>query len=598
MSAVCFWRGNRTTERVTDDELAALGIEDSRRLMGPNLFDMREGAVLDVQLTDDARRTRHLLSAWTQAALRMAEFLGWHDVRTAQREWPGGASLFLTAPVDQLLTATEVAEQAWRRARALVDDADAPDAGQVVAELFAAQDQRALPRLVALASAARARGVTFTYDDAGVSIGSGAASREWTHAALPLVSDVPWAAVRDVPIVLVTGSNGKTTVARMTSAIFAAAGMRVGTCGTDGVFVGGAERERGDYSGPLGARLVLRDPTTEVAVLETARGGMLRRGLAMQHADAAAITTLAADHFGSYGITSLEELAQVKLVVARAIDARGRLVVNAESPVLVDAASQLTVPICWVSRDASLPLLHAHVARGGLAATVRDGRLVLHEHGEWLDLIAADECPATLGGAATHIVTDALIAAALARGPGVPLEAVRSALRNFGADPSDNPGRMMRYNVGGVTVVVDYAHNAESVTALLHATHRLATGRRALVLATGGDRDDAALAALATAAVEAGGADLYIAKDMPRFLRGREQGEMPDRLRDTLIRGGVPAASILTANDDVSAANLAFAWAQPGDLLLLPTHADRDGVLARIAQLSEAGWEAGTPLPV
>jgi cyanophycin synthetase len=278
----------------------------------------------------------------------------------------------------------------------------------------------------------------------------------------------------------------------------------------------------------------------------------------------------------------LAAIADAKLVVARALDARGRLVLNADNPVIVQAASSVTTPICWVSLDAENAQVRDAVARQGLAATVRDGTLALYEHGEWLPLVPVADTPITLGGSAAHLTLDALIAAALARGPGVPLDAIRSALRSFGSSAQDNPGRMMRMDVGGVACIVDYAHNAESLTALMRSTAGLVAGRRAVVLATGGDRGDDALRALANAAVDAGGADLYIVKDMPTFLRGRAVGEMPAVLRETLLARGVAATDVREAADDMDAVELALAWAQPGDLLLLPVHADQEAVLARL----------------
>ena len=543
-------------------------ITASRRLMGPNLLHGGVGAVLDVALDDgEPLRCGRLLRRWHSRATALAGALVWPSVVTAQRVYRGGASLFVSAPIDQLMTATEVAEQAWVFAESSVDDATAVlHDDPVLARLRSLATDEARPALRALAHEAAQRGVNCTFDDEVAAVGSGAGVQVWPLDAIPSPAAINWSRVADVPIVLVTGSNGKTTVVRMVAAMARACGHTVGYTCTDGVWIGGAHVERGDYSGPAGARRVLHDTSVTFAVLETARGGILRRGLAVQRANVAAVVTLSADHFGDYGIDDLESLADVKLVAARAVEHGGTLIYNAEVPALATAAARRTVT--------SVPV-----------------RLT-----DWNDVAEYARIPATLGGAARHNMQNAAIASAIAAALGLSPEAT-AALQRFGADPRDNMGRLMMRAVGGVRMVVDYAHNPQAVRALIAATRTLDARRRAIVLGTGGDRDDATLQEIARAACESGTIDLFVAKEMPRFLRGRQTGALSGVLRDELLRAGVAPEAIVTASDDLDALRTVLRWTRPGDLLLLGVHDHRDTVLALLDQLEHDGWRAGDPVP-
>jgi cyanophycin synthetase len=300
--------------------------------------------------------------------------------------------------------------------------------------------------------------------------------------------------------------------------------------------------------------------------LETARGGILRRGLALQHAEVAAVVTLSADHFGDYGIMDLQSLAAVKLVTTHAVRTRGTLVINADVPELANAVSAYS----------------GQLARVSINDAADDSSLA--------------EIPATLAGTATHNVLNALvarqIAAALHLGP-----AANDTLMRFGADPRDNVGRLMRRDLHDVSVVVDYAHNPQSVRALIEGTRSIQAKRRAIILGTGGDRDDIALHDIATAAFNSGIIDLYIAKEMPRFLRGRPPGTLSAAIITTLRELGVEESQIVSAPDDIAAVRHALRWAQPGDLLLLGVHDKRDTILTLLDSMHTLDWRAGDMVP-
>ena len=576
-------------------EVPSPSIVDSRRLMGPNLYGASTGVVLEVAF--DATRADALLHAWSLQATALAAALGWGDAELIARRERNGASLYLRAPVDVLMTATEVNEQAWVAAEATVDgrDANVPT-GRLRAT--AAAERATRPHLATVYAAASARGLTASFDDVALTVGSGLASQTWPLAAVADVSAVAWDAVHDVPIALVTGSNGKTTTTRLVAAMWRAEGRAAGWCCSDGVWVGDAQLESGDYSGPAGAREVLRDARVEAAVLETARGGMLRRGLAVNRADTAIITNISADHFGEYGIESLESLADVKAIVARALDDRGCLVLNADDPMLVDLGARLPVRLAWFSVSSEHAALDVHVATGGDAATVHDGRLLLHLESAWHDLGALDAMPLTLNGAAHHNIQNVLGAALLGAVSGISVGSIRAALRSFGASPGDNPGRLEMHRVRGFTVLTDYAHNPDGLRALCEVAAAIPARRRLLVLGQAGNRDDDQLRALARAALRVIPFDRVIIKEMPTMLRGRAEGDVPRVLADELVRLGMSSAQVEVAPSELAAIQAAVSWAQPGDVLVCPVHVQAAEVRALLAQPSEDDAASGTPRTV
>ncbi|MEO8140329.1 MAG: Mur ligase family protein, partial [Gemmatimonadota bacterium] len=548
-------------------------LTDSRRLTGPNLYWHRAGAVLDVTVTDaDAPGA---LKAWEESARSILDAIGWQAEATRVRRFSGGASLVISAPVDALYAATDVNEWALAAANETLTGAPAPDLEHAAALLRHLIDTESSPALLAMRHAAASHGVNFLIDEQIASVGSGAGCRSWTVDQLPAPSAVNWSGVHDVPTVLVTGSNGKTTTVRLLTAVLTAAGRAVGMCCSDTVNVAGEVLERGDWSGPGGARMVLRDPRVEVAVLETARGGMLRRGLAVDRADAAIITNIAEDHFGEFGISDLAALTEAKLIVARALGRSGRLVLNADDPELVGCAPQLEVPQSWFAMAAGNAVLRAHIAAGGEAATVVDDRFVLVRDRE-LHLIAAiADVPITLGGAARHNVANVLGVIALAAALGLDPATIARGLTRFRGSAADNPGRLNLFELGGVTAVVDFAHNPHGMNALVALAEKLPGKRRLILMGQAGDRDDTAIREFVRSAWGFR-PDRIILKEMEYYRRGRALGEVSGIMEAEFLHLGAPHGSISHAASEYAAVIEALTWAQPGDLLLLPLHSERE----------------------
>ncbi len=582
------------TDRPADAADLPITLSDSRRLPGLNLLWDRPGAVADIACREVL--IEPFLREWRGAARAMLDAVGWRDQQLTTRRFPHGASVALSAPIDALFSATEVNEWAVAVATAILTHRPEPPLADNAALLRARIEAESNPALLALHAAALAHQVTFLFDPDEASVGGGTGSRHWPITALPRPELVDWAVVHDVPVVLVTGSNGKTTTVRLLAAIATEAGFRTGLSCTDNVTIGGEVRDRGDWAGPAGARYVLREPTVEFAVLETARGGILRRGLAVRRAVTAIVTNIAEDHFGEWGITDLRSLAETKLVVGRAVAPGGHLVLNADDPVLVAARTSVTVPILWTSLHADLPLLREHLAAGGAGCWVEQGAVMLALGESRGTVLPLAEIPLTLDGAARHNVYNVLGAVGLAASARLPLDAIRRGLARFVGTARDNPGRQNLYRLGGVTVVVDFAHNPHGMDAMVDLAAALPATRRLVVLGQAGDRDDDALRQLADSAWRLR-PDRIVLKEMEHYRRGRPPGEISDVMAQEFLRLGAPGTSIVRMDSELEAVREALRWARRGDLLLLPTHAERSRVLGLLDLLEQRQWQPGDALP-
>ncbi len=568
-------------------------IRDSRRLTGPNLVTDRAGAILEVELP--AASGDDLVRAWEGEARHALEALNWAGETLAVRRYPGGASLAFTAPIDALYAATEVNEWAWTAATAR-SHGDPVDAEAELARLAKLIAEEARPALLALQRAALEHGVRFLWDDDQVSVGTGTGSQSWRMDALPAPEAVDWTTIHDVPIALVTGSNGKTTVTRLVSGMIAAAGKVAGHTSTDGIKVGQDTLDAGDFSGPGGARRLLRDRRVEIAVLETARGGLLRRGLTVDRAEVALVTNIAEDHLGESAVYSLADLAEAKLVVARALGDARPLVLNADDDALVAAGAHLDCAVAWFSLDPDHPVLRRARADGAPTATLRGETIMLGDGEAERAVTTVGQVPITIGGAARYNVANALAAALVGALLRLEDRAIAAGLASLTNDPAGNLGRLNVFEFGGARVFVDFAHNPHGLTALMGLGRALPAARRLVVIGQAGDRDDHAIRELARTAW-LGTPDRIVVKAMPEYLRGRPVGEVTGLLLDELRRLGAREDQLDLAVGEMQSARQALAWAREGDLLMLTVHADRDSILRFLQRLAAEGWTPGLALP-
>ncbi|WP_460765072.1 Mur ligase family protein [Mariniluteicoccus flavus] len=384
-----------------------------------------------------------------------------------------------------------------------------------------------------------------------------------------------------VPVVAITGTNGKTTTSRMIGHIARAAGRNVGWCSTEGVFHNGELVETGDYSGPGGARMVLSRKGIQLAVLETARGGILRRGIGVTHNNVSVVTNVTADHLGMDGIDTLDQLAEVKGVVPRITRPGGWCVLNGDDPRTF--AMRLTSKgRPWVfSRDADSPSGRAVIDEGGRFTTVLDGWICWLEAGsDPVPVVEVDAVPMTLCGLSRVNVENSLAAASAALGLGFSTAEVADGLTTF--DPErNNPGRMNIWTLNGVTIVFDMAHNEASMAAMLEICHglRAPEGRLLVEIAVAGDRLDEVGVRLGELAGL--NADVVEVAQKDRYMRGREQ----DEINALFERGLEAAGSRVSAYHDSEMPCLEslVAQANPGDVIGFMTHQQRAELTAWVA---------------
>jgi len=385
-----------------------------------------------------------------------------------------------------------------------------------------------------------------------------------------------------IPVASVTGTNGKTTVTRLLGHIGMTAGLVTAWSSTDGVVAQGELVEAGDYSGPTGGRLVLATPGVQLGILETARGGLLRKGMGISVNDVSVVTNISADHLGEQGIETVDQLAEVKAIITRITKPGGWVVLNGDDPRVWAMRVGIRARPWVFSLDPDSPALRESFALGGRGISVLDGEVVvLAPHRSPDQLIPIVDVPLTLSGLCEHDIANVLAASAAALGLGLPRAAVVAGLATFGTDPRHNPGRMNVYSLpltdGGphdsATVIFDFAHNEAGLQGLLRvaAGLRLPGSAVRLGLGTGGDRTDEILQGLGELAGSR--ADRVCVVHKASYLRGRNMAQLEAQLRIGLARVGVTETDSYPT--ELEGLQALVATATPGDVVAVMVHADR-----------------------
>jgi cyanophycin synthetase len=407
---------------------------------------------------------------------------------------------------------------------------------------------------------------------------------EAQYVAKPVIDMLfPPGAPSRIPIVAVTGSNGKTTTARMIAHIMKGMGRKVGLTSTDGIYVDGRIVRKADASGPKSASMVLQNPTVDFAVFEVARGGILREGLGYQRNDVAVVLNVTGDHLGLGGIHSVKQLAEVKRVVVEAVPRDGVAVLNADDPLVLAMSRHTSGSVIYFSMDPEHERLKFQASRGRRSVTVEQGtngeKIVLRHGRKSMDLVWTHLIPATFEGRARMNVQNALAATAAAWAAGAHLHDMRQGLRTFMTSYFMAPGRLNMFELDGYRVVVDYAHNPPAMEALGQFIERLTeptaggarasvTGRRIGVVATAGDRRDEDIRELGR--VAAGYFDEIIVREDANN-RGRPRGTTAE-----LITQGIESAGrsrrvgeVRTVLDELEATRAALDIAREGDVVVV-----------------------------
>jgi cyanophycin synthetase len=464
---------------------------------------------------------------------------------------------------------------------------------------------------LAVRSASPARRVRLTNTQAK-------AVAHWTER-IAAASAVPPAWIRDearhIPVVSITGTNGKSTVTRLITHILLLAGHHVGTTTSDGILVDERLLDPGDWTGPGGAAAILRRDDVDVAVLETARGGLVLRGMGYESNEASVFTNVSSDHLDLGGVHTLPELAELKGTVCRVTKRDGWVVLNADDPLVAAMARRVHARVSYFSMDpGGSPLLARNRRAGGRAHVLRRGQLLEWDGADEHEILDVNDLPVALGGFARHNVANALAAAGGARAMGATLQQVADGLRDFRPSAVLSPGRMNLFRVGRRTVIVDFAHNEAGTEAIMDVAEALARGAArgaaetavpiTAIIGTAGDRPDDTLRGIGRIAAER--ADRVAIKETLGYLRGRSREDVVRTLRDGAAAGGKDPAAIPVYETEPEAleAELIGAGARAaGDagpdaprVVVLFCHEARDQVFALLEHLGATPMDAASDL--
>ncbi|MBK8257606.1 MAG: cyanophycin synthetase [Polyangiaceae bacterium] len=391
------------------------------------------------------------------------------------------------------------------------------------------------------------------------------------NVAAPVVDMLfPQGVPARIPTAAITGTNGKTTTSRMVAHILKMSGKRVGLTTTDGIYIDGERVLKGDMTGPWSARVVLMDPSVEAAVLETARGGILREGLGWDRCDVGCVLNVSGDHLGLAGIETVEDLAYVKQLVVEVVRENGTSVLNADDPLVVKMADKAEGKIMYFSRSPSNPVVRTHVKQGGRAAVIEQGvngdMLTIYDGDRHIPVTWTHLIPATLEGRAKFNVENALAAAAVAYSMGLTLEQIRHGLRTFTTSFFQAPGRCNVFDEHPFRVIVDYGHNPAAMERMAELVKSLRKKRAIGVLQAAGDRRDVDIREIGRTAAPA--FDILITKE-DDSRRGRPVGEVANLLAQGAREGGLAEENLIFLTDEPDAVQRALKMAEPEDLVVI-----------------------------
>jgi cyanophycin synthetase len=557
-----------------------LSLDDNRRLTGKNLLSDQPGAIIDAFVSGIDKLV--VVNVWSIYVNRLLKAVNWSNEKIYSRIFEDGITIAISAPIDALYAACDLNEIAWQlTCEELAHAENAEPMSAAIVRLKAAIAKEVNPKLLALIKQAKAKGIVYLVDDDEFSLGYGSTAQCWPILALPELVSINWSQYHSIPLAYVTGTNGKSTSVRIMSQIIEQAGKCCGVTSTDFIRVGDNIIDHGDYSGPGGARMLLRHPNTQTAILEVARGGILRRGLPIDKVDAALITNIAEDHLGQYGINTVTALAQAKAVVAKGLqdngESKGTLVLNADDEYLVALAPELLVSKCWFSLDENNLTLQQHKQKGGAVCFVKDQQLVYADASEETSIIGVNDIPMTLNGAALHNIQNALGAIGLAKSLDIDNKAIKNALSKFASNSEDNPGRGNQFSVNNAQVIMDFAHNVHSMQAMAVTTANIKAQHKFLMLSHAGDRTDSEIINMTKTALKMQ-PDFIIAVEVEPYLRGRALGEVPQLIIDTALAHGVKQHNIFTFKSPFAGAKYIIEQLQADDLALLMVLSEREEI--------------------
>lgn len=385
------------------------------------------------------------------------------------------------------------------------------------------------------------------------------------NVAKPLVDMLFPEGYTEIPVLAVTGTNGKTTTSKLIAHTLKYSGKIVGLACTTGILIDGNPVLTGDYSGPEGAGIVVREPTVDHIVLEVARGGIIRRGVGVDEVDVGVLLNIGSDHIGTEWIESREDLSLVKSTVVEIVKNSGSSVLNADDSMTMDVIGRARGAIILFSADPENPKLLAHILKGGTVVTLDKRDVIIRDRGLDIIVCTVDEIPITFGGIVDFNIANALAAIGALHGLNLPTEQIRNGVTTFYPSATQNPGRMNLFDFKEFKVLVDYGHNPDSARAMARLLPRLSQGRKLGLCHGTGNRTIEQIIEYGKALAKV--YDYIVLVDFDP--RSRPAGETPQLVLEGLLEGGFPNDNIEIFPEPDLAVDYIFSKVEPGDLLIL-----------------------------
>lgn len=553
----------------------------SRRLVGPNLFFKETGTVLDVPLVENREE---LTKLFYQEAEKFLPALGWEQIKITHKFFNNGVRFAFTAPVDITMPACDVIDFAWLSAREGFETGQFKSIEEAKKELIPAIDEDKNLTYRKLYELAKSKGFNAFRDKNKAFIGSGTGCYEF-DLTKDSIDDIPWQDIYDIPAVIVTGTNGKTTTVRLTDYICQVANKVTGYTSTDWVKVNDELIDEGDYSGPTGHQFVLTNKKVEVALLESARGGLLKRGLIETFVDAAAVTNVSADHLGEDGVETVAELAEAKSIVFRTMGEGSHAVINLDNSYMKERFDTLDCAKIVVTQNPRDHNMEYYLAKADYACIVENGDFVWIDDDARKTIIPVADAPLTVKGFAKHNIENAMIAICLSFKLGIDLDVVAKALKSYTNDTKVNRGRANIFEWDNKVAVVDYAHNEAGMDALLNMMKAYDKGGKTyLMIGTTGDRKN--LISDINDVIIKHDVDFIVLKETEMYLRGAEPMELPLLIRKDLDDKGFDTSKTYISHGELEGVKYILNKLNDNDIAILCCQAEVPDVIEYLEKLA------------
>lgn len=541
----------------------------STRLFGANIFFDNSGAVIDVPAIENQDQ---IVQIWLNEVNRILPNLGWEpNYLTGYKKYSRGIRFAISAPFDLLWAATDLLEYLWscvRHTYELGVDINLDDAMSTMQPIIERHTNLEYREVYLKAKSLK---LNVFEDGKRVTIGSGKFSYTVERNKLSF-AHIPWDAIREIPTVMVTGTNGKTTTVRLTRFIAKQSGAVVGYCSSDWIMIGDEVVETGDLSGPSGNQGVMMHPAVEIAVLEVARGGLLRRGILTNFIQGATVTNISEDHLGEDGVDTVEELAQAKALVYKALDSNGYAIINLDDELIRENSKNLIGNKIYITKDINNPNYIAYLKDASWICYIKDNAFYWREKNQDQLIATFADTPITVNGYAMHNIENAMHAIALSYSLGYGIDHIGKSLQQYENTAENNQGRANVFDYNGGKIVVDFAHNVAGLDAMMHLSKQYIKpgGRFGILFGNTGNR--VYLLDKMTEIIAKNSLDIIVIKEMTSYLRGTEPGELVKQANHLLVNKGIDSKKIHLVDNEFMALDIALDFVKSGDVFLFIAH--------------------------